>query len=184
LPECITLSEVSPQQKRERWLAQARSIFFATAYTKPPSSEAENFFKRWFGHYADTQPDAFLLASANNGDVVGYLAGCIDSYAAASRTITGAIDYFTPGFCAALKAYPSHFHINVKPGFQGQGIGHGLTARFAQLCAAAGSPGIHVVTWVSSPAVMFYEACGFKRLTPLPEASSEMAVLVVQLPGR
>ncbi|MGO8954069.1 MAG: GNAT family N-acetyltransferase [Rhodomicrobium sp.] len=136
------------------------------------------FRNRWFGHYADTQPGAFLLALTPQGDVAGYVAGCIDSFSAASRIIVSDIDYFTPAFCSALKNYPSHFHINVRPGYQGKGIGHRLIARFLQICAEAGSPGIHVVTGASSRAVRFYEACGFRQAIPYAGASPGLAVLV------
>jgi GNAT superfamily N-acetyltransferase len=147
---------------------QARDIFFETANTKSFASEDDKhaFFMRWFGHYAGTQPEAFLLALTPDGQVCGYVSGCIDSFSPASEAIIGDIPYFTPAFCAALAAYPSHFHINVKPGLQGKGVGRLLTARFVQLCTDAGSPGIHVVTGASSPAVQFYEACNFRRLPP------------------
>jgi GNAT superfamily N-acetyltransferase len=159
---------------------QAKDIFFETANTKSFGSEEERhvFFMRWFGHYARSQPEAFLFALSPDGEVSGYVAGCIDSFSAASRAIIGDIAYFTPAFCAALKAYPSHFHINVKPGLQGKGIGRLLTGRFLQICAEAGSPGVHVVTGALSPAAKFYEACDFKRLSPIGSISAEHAVLV------
>ncbi len=163
-----------------RWLSQAEEIFFETAHMKDFGLAAARraFRNRWFGHYADTQPGAFLLALTPQGDVAGYVAGCIDSFSAASRIIVSDIDYFTPAFCSALKNYPSHFHINVRPGYQGKGIGHRLIARFLQICAEAGSPGIHVVTGASSRAVRFYEACGFRQAIPYAGASPGLAVLV------
>ncbi len=175
----MQLSACSPAE-RARWLAQAEAIFFGTAYTMSFSSPAAKlaFFNRWFGCYAETQPQTFLLSIGQDGDVTGYLAGSIDSYSAASKRIRAGIDYFTPAFCEALKDYPSHFHINVDPANQGQGIGHRLTVRFLDICAEAGSPGIHVVTGASSRAIKFYEACGFRRLTLQPEADAGHAVLV------
>ncbi|MBI4724024.1 MAG: GNAT family N-acetyltransferase [Rhodomicrobium sp.] len=161
-------------------LEQAREIFFPAAYTQSfESPEAEHaFFLRWFGNYAEAFPETFLLALNASGDVTGYLAGCVDSFSPAAGIIANDISYYTPGFCVALKDYPSHFHINVKPGYQGQGIGGQLTARFLQLCADARSPGIHVVTGAESRAVQFYEKQGFTRLSPFPQASSGLAVLV------
>lgn len=177
--ECVSLSQCSAADGA-RWLLQAEEIFFETAHTKDfgPAPARRAFRNRWFGHYADTQPGAFLLALTPQGSVAGYLAGCIDSFSAASGIIAGDIDYFTPAFCAALKNYPSHFHINVKPESQGQGIGHKLIARFLQICAEAGSPGIHAVTAASSRAVRFYEACGFRQVIPYAGASPGLAVLV------
>ena len=130
MTNCVTLSECSPADGA-RLLAQAREIFFETSLTKSFASPAarQAFLQRWFGNYADAYPGAFLLALDESGDVAGYIAGCPDSFAPASKTITGDIDYFTPSFRDALKNYPSHFHINVRPGLQGKGIGHTLATR-------------------------------------------------------
>jgi GNAT superfamily N-acetyltransferase len=178
LLECVTLS-LCPPSKRAHRLRQARDIFFETANKKSFGSAEEKhaFFMRWFGHYAEAQPDAFLFALSPDRDVCGYVAGCIDSFSASSQAIIGDIPYFTPAFCAALAAYPSHFHINVTPGLQGKGLGQLLTGRFVQICADAGSPGIHVVTGASSPAVKFYEACDFKRLSLGAWIGAEHAIL-------
>ena len=54
----------------------------------------------------------------------------------------------------------------MKAGQRGKGIGHLLVARFVEICAAARSSGIHVVTSASSRAVKFYEACDFTLVTP------------------
>jgi hypothetical protein len=159
---------------------QAREIFFETANTKSFGSaqEKHSFFMRWFGHYAEMQPEGFLFALTPDGGVSGYAAGCVDSFSASSKAIIGDISYFTPAFCAALAAYPSHFHINVKRGLQGKGVGRLLTGQFLQICADAGSPGVHVVTGASSPAVKFYEACNFKCLSPRGWIGPEHAILV------
>ncbi len=177
MTNCVTLSDCSPADGA-RLLAQAREIFFETSLTKSFKSAASRlaFLRRWFGNYADAYPGAFLFALNDDGGVAGYIAGCPDSFSPASKTIIGDIGYFTPSFCDALKNYPSHFHINVRPGLQGKGIGHALTARFGEICASAGSPGIHVVTSATSRAVKFYEACGFKRVTP--GADPGLAVLI------
>ena len=176
---CVTLSECSPAE-RALWLDQAERVFFETAYTNSFDSAADRqtFLKRWFGNYAETYPQAFLLALDLEAGVTGYLAGCVDSFSPESKTIAGDIDYFTPPFCAALKNYPSHFHINVMPGHQGKGVGHMLVAQFEKLCAIGGSPGVHVVTGPSSRAVKFYEACGFTKVTPYAGANPSLAVLI------
>jgi ribosomal protein S18 acetylase RimI-like enzyme len=176
--ECVTLSHCLPEERAHR-LRQATDIFFETAATRSFGStlERDAFFIRWFGHYAGTEPEAFLFALTPKGDVSGYVAGCIDSFSEGSRAIIDDIPYFTPAFRTALAAYPSHFHINVKPGLQGKGIGRLLTGRFVQICAETGSPGIHIVTGASSPAVKFYEACNFTRLSPCPYISAGQAIL-------
>jgi GNAT superfamily N-acetyltransferase len=178
----VMLNECAPRQRAYR-LAQAEHIFFDTAFTRSFESEAarQAFLARWFGNYAEACPQAFLFALAADGEVTGYLAGCLDSFSPGANRIVAEIDYFTPSFCDALKNYPSHFHVNVKPGHQGKGIGHALVARFEAICAKSGSPGIHVATGAASRAVKFYEACGFRRVTPYEGASPGLAVLIRSL---
>lgn len=179
MTECVTLSECSLQERARR-LVEAGRIFFDTALTKTFESEAAKlaFWARWFGNYAEAYPQAFLFALAADGEVTGYLAGCLDSSSPAAKGIIADIGYFTPPFCEALKDYPSHFHINVEPGHQGRGIGHALVARFEEICGNAGSPGIHVATGAASRAVAFYEACGFRRVAPFESASPGLTVLI------
>ncbi|MGP0041645.1 MAG: GNAT family N-acetyltransferase, partial [Rhodomicrobium sp.] len=59
---CVTLSECSPAE-RALWLDQAERVFFETAYTNSFDSAADRqaFLERWFGNYAETYPQAFLL---------------------------------------------------------------------------------------------------------------------------
>jgi GNAT superfamily N-acetyltransferase len=176
---CIALSDCGSAE-RVRLLAQAERIFFATSPTKTFRTEVEKhaFLQRWFGNYVEAHASAFLIALDEEGNAAGYLAGCPDSFSPASKAIIGDIDYFTPRFCVGLKGYPSHFHINVKPGLQGRGIGRRLVARFDEICAAAGSNGIHVVTGATSRAVKFYEGLEFRRVIPYPDFNPTIAVLV------
>jgi len=136
---------------------------------------------RWCGRYAEVQPGAFLVAFDHEKRVLGYLAGCIDSFGESARAIASEIDYFTADFCAGMQAYPSHFHINVSPVHQGRGVGHSLTMHFIDLCRRSGSPGIHIVTGAASRAVRFYEACNFRCLAPGVAASAAHAVMVYPL---
>ena len=107
---------------------------------------------------------------------------CLDSFAESARSIIENISFYTPPFCSALRDYPSHFHINVKPGFQGQGVGRLLLARFVQLCRDRASPGVHVVTGATSRAITFYRMCGFAPFA-IPDADPGLAVLVYATPA-
>ncbi len=107
-----------------RLLAQAERIFFETAHRKTlriggGQAELSPTLVRQLRRCASQAPSC--LPWMQDGNATGYLAGCPDSFSPASQTITGDIYYFTPSFCAALKNYPSHFHINVKPGLAGEG---------------------------------------------------------------
>jgi GNAT superfamily N-acetyltransferase len=171
---------------RARLIGEATEIFFETANIKvfeSPSSQYA-FYQRWFGHYLEAHPALFLLAldEYENGAAIGYLAGCLDSFSESARIITGNIPFYTPAFCSALRQYPSHFHINVKPGHQGLGVGRLLVARFFKLCQERGSRGIHVVTSAKSLAVEFYRTCGFTPFA-VPGADPNLAVLVSAIPA-
>ncbi len=176
---CIALCDCRTAD-RVRLLGQAERIFFETTPTKTFRTAAEKhaFLQRWFGNYVEAHPSAFLIALDEEENAAGYLAGCPGSFSPASQEIVGDIDYFTPSFCSALKTYPSHFHINVKPGLQGRGIGRQLVARFEEICAKAGSPGIHVVTGATSRAVKFYRGLGFRQVIPYAGIGPGIAVLI------
>jgi len=167
------------KEERQDLLAQAELIFFETARVKSFDSNKvrENFRQRWFGRYAETHPSTFFLARSPDGSVIGYLAGCIDTFTDENRELVADVDYYTPGFAAALTEYPSHLHINITPHRQNQGIGKTLMERFHKACQSAGSSGVHVVTSAESPAVAFYEACGYKR-EHFPAPSSRLAILL------
>ncbi len=165
-------------------IGQATEIFYETANTKvfELPSDQDAFYQRWFGHYLDADPASFLLALDENSAAIGYLAGCLDSFSEAARTIIGDISFYTPAICFTLRGYPSHLHINVKPGYQGQGVGRLLIARFSKLCRDRGSPGIHVVTGAKSRAVNFYQTCAFTPFA-IPDADPGLAVLVYATPA-
>jgi GNAT superfamily N-acetyltransferase len=183
------VTDVSPLTKKDaaeraRLIHEATQIFFETANIKAFESAAaqDAFYQRWFGRYLKADPASFFLALDGNGAAIGYLAGCLDSFAESARSIIESISFYTPPFCSALRDYPSHFHINVKPGFQGQGVGRLLLARFVQLCRDRGSPGIHVVTGATSRAITFYRMCGFAPFA-IPDADPGLAVLVYATPA-
>ncbi|MFT4078651.1 GNAT family N-acetyltransferase [Rhodomicrobium lacus] len=173
------LTAIDPSD-RDRLLAEATEIFFATANTSAFNSPIvkKAFYQRWFGNYLDLQPLSFFLALDNERHAVGYLAGCLDSFSDESRPILDGMAFYTKNFRAALQDFPSHLHINVKPGQQGRGIGSLLVARFFEQCIEARSPGVHVVTGANSRAVQFYENCGFRRFFPLREVSPDLGLLV------
>jgi len=62
-----------------------------------------------------------------------------------------------------LHRYPSHFHVNILPGFQGAGIGKRLLQRFESHCRAHGIAGIHLTTSsYNRNAIGFYQHQGFQ----------------------
>jgi GNAT superfamily N-acetyltransferase len=76
----------------------------------------------------------------------------------------GDIGYFRGEFRTLCRRYPAHLHINLAPAFRNRGIGARLIAAFADRAAAAGAPGMHVVTARDARNVRFYARCGFAEL--------------------
>lgn len=180
--EYMTLAAV-PSEVQPALLKEASGIFFATSITQNFETPAKRgaFYDRWFGRYASSEPEAFILALDRDGAVAGYVAGCTDSFAPLSAAIISDIPYYTPSFRTLVAACPSHFHINVKPGLQGRGIGRQLTGKFLDICRRTNSGGVHVVTGETSPAVTFYMSCGFERLLLPWENTARIAVLLRKL---
>ena len=148
-------------------------------------------------YYTDYEPGSLWVADCE-GQVVGYLTGCFDTRREKRvtgrrilpRVIAGAIGrgvlwhgdawHLLAAFAGTvvlggvphpidLTAYPAHFHINVREGFRGRGLGPQLVEAFMQQADRAGVRGIHVVTRGDNAAGRrFFEKIGFKLLFEKP----------------
>ncbi|WP_298460178.1 GNAT family N-acetyltransferase [uncultured Cellulomonas sp.] len=66
---------------------------------------------------------------------------------------------------AVLVDHPSHLHVDLLPGWQGQGLGRRLLETLFDALAAGGSRGVHlVVARRNEPAVGFYRRMGLAEL--------------------
>jgi ribosomal protein S18 acetylase RimI-like enzyme len=64
-----------------------------------------------------------------------------------------------------LPQYPAHLHIDLLPGFQGNGYGRKLIDTFCASVAEAGAAGVHVcVVSKNTRALGFYDRIGFPRV--------------------
>lgn len=67
------------------------------------------------------------------------------------------------------KEYPAHLHINILPGYQGQGLGVMLMDALKKHLIEIGCSGVHLgVGWENTGAIRFYEKTGFKLLKKRP----------------
>jgi GNAT superfamily N-acetyltransferase len=140
-------------------LAQVEAIFFeASGRAFAPGPEREAFRERWLGRYLGGGSDAVLLALEED-TVAGYLVGAVEDPAGQARFAD--IGYFRTDFAALCRAFPAHLHINLAPAFRNMGLGARLIEAFAAHAAAAGAPGMHVVTAEGARNVRFYLRCGF-----------------------
>lgn len=136
------------------------AIFFEASATRcfVDANERAAFRERWLGRYLlHFLSDAFLAVAAN-GDIVGYVVGCLDD--PAGNPLFSDIDYFET-FAHQTTRYPAHLHINVDADTRSAGVGARLLTRFVAHAASAGSPGVHVVTGMKSRNVRFYNRQGF-----------------------
>lgn len=148
-------------------------------------------------YYTDFESAALWIADYK-GQVVGYLAGCLDTqrynqlmlWYVVPNTIIRAIirgvllrirtwrilksllrSWQLGGFKRniPLDKYPAHLHVNVKENFRGQHIGRRLIERFLRQVKAAGLKGIHLtVNEKNASACRFFEQMGFTALSRHP----------------
>ena len=137
----------------EIWLVSAARQRAADAASR------QAFVERWLEPYLRDHADTILLALDGEGEVLGLLTGCLDS-AAAAETFEPLHPYYRL-FADLYADYPAHLHINCHPGHRDRGIGSRLINRFAELCAEAGLPGLHLITAPGARNVAFYRRNGF-----------------------
>lgn len=157
-------------------------IFFEASATRDFASvEARSAFReRWLGRYQTHDPQWFYVAADGHGRIAGYLAGCIDDPAQSRRFDD--IGYFER-LAEVTRIYPAHLHINLAPQFRSRGVGARLIAAFTADAAAAGVPGVHVVTGRGVRNVRFYSANGFREVHAFPWNDRALVVLARELPA-
>jgi ribosomal protein S18 acetylase RimI-like enzyme len=148
------------------------------------------------GYYTDCEPGSLWVAEGG-GAVVGYLTGCLDTRRCnrtmarriGPQAVVGAIGRgalwrgetwrLAAAFLGTalwggmpkvdLKTYQAHFHINLRAGFRGRGLGRQLVERFRQQAREHGLRGIHLVAWGENACGRrFFEARGFRLLRQQP----------------
>ncbi len=147
--------------------------------------------------YIDLEPDSLFVAAAD-GELVGYLTGCVDSttFPSESQRMGEAIWKYRLVFRAKPAAFfarsmvdvaratlrreptsgefddprwPAHLHINVQPRARGTGAAAGLMTHWLDRLKAAESPGCHLQTLCENTrAVRFFERMGFTAYGPTP----------------
>lgn len=141
-------------------------------------------------YYTDYERESLWIADYN-GQVVGYLTGCLNSnrylrfmnFYIIPRTIIKAIlrgmlwkaelyRFIIAGFITwrlggfkryiSFNKYPAHLHVNINKDFRGQHIGDFLVEKFIEQAKSKGIKGIHFgVREDNAPARNFFERMGF-----------------------
>ena len=150
-------------------------------------------------YYTEWEPQSLWVAE-RDGQVVGYLTGCLDTRryhrvmrwriipAAALRgllmgllcrsetwrLVRAAIATWRLGGAGSskpLREHPAHLHVNVRRDVRGQQVGQRLVTRFIQQVCTAGLRGIYAAVRSDNPsACRFFERQGFAPLSRSPVA--------------
>jgi ribosomal protein S18 acetylase RimI-like enzyme len=169
-----------------------RRICHQAGYMGAPADwywrHAESFADVWTGYYTDREPESFFVAD-RDGEVLGYLAGCVDSARAPSPKAAltraairhglllrpGTAGFFWRGIRESLgletptgelrdPRWPAHLHIDLLPQARGQGVGTALMQEWFARLRALGVPGCHLSTFAeNAAAIRFFERMGFRR---------------------
>lgn len=185
---------VRPYEPNDR--PRVRHICYVTGYIGDPVEwqwrDAESFSDLFSGYYTDAEPESALVAEID-GEVMGYLLGCVDSSKAWNpASVFGrqvmrrgiALRPGTAGFVwrsvgdvivdAARKRlppapfadprWPAHLHIDLLREARGRGVGAALMRRWLDNLRRAGVPGCHLETIAENTgAIAFFESMGFER---------------------
>lgn len=188
---------IRPYEPRDR--ARVRHICFVTGYIGEPVEwqwrDAESFSTIFTGYYTDAEPESALVAEID-GEVRGYLLGCVDSSKAwnPATVVGGQIKErslaFRPGTARFVlrsvgdvivdavhkrlppasfddPRWPAHLHIDLLRDARGRGVGAALMRRWLDSLRQAGVPGCHLETMAENTgAVAFFESMGFEKHRP------------------
>jgi ribosomal protein S18 acetylase RimI-like enzyme len=170
-----------------------RHICFETGYMGEPVDwlygDRESFNDLITRYYTDQEPESIFLAE-RDGQVVGYLTGCVDSartkgvgaremqrvllHGGLVRPGTARFlwrllfdvlrDRDTPSEYLKDPRYPAHLHVDLLPEGRGRGMGRRLMTAWLDRLRLLGVPGVHLGTFAENAnAIGFFQTCGFER---------------------
>jgi GNAT superfamily N-acetyltransferase len=140
------------------------NIFFAASSVQIFADEpARNSFKaRWLDRYLNHYIESFFIARADDGVLIGYLAGCLEN--PILNPLFNDLGYYKV-FAPYCASYPCHLHINVASDYRNHGVGAALIEAFAAQASNIEAPGMHIVTNEGTRNIRFYERNNFRILS-------------------
>ena len=160
----ISMRRWSTLAHRDVLVPALDKIFFEASNTKSFASAdiRAQFRTRWLGRYLSDFPQLahllFVPADVEPENLGGYVIGEHSDPAATDRY--NDIGYFHL-LADVSPRYPAHLHINLRADLRGKGLGSRLIESFIADAAAAGCPGVHIVTGANLRNVGFYLQNGF-----------------------
>jgi GNAT superfamily N-acetyltransferase len=160
--------------------AEIDEIFFEASSVQSFSDAAarDAFRHRWLGRYLSDETEHALVALAGEGDVAGYLVGCLRDPARCPRFAE--FTYFKD-FADLTPSYPAHLHINVARAWRSMGVGARLVTAFAAHAREGGAVGVHVVTGAGMRNVRFYRRLGFAAVGEAAYKGGSVVMLGLRL---
>jgi GNAT superfamily N-acetyltransferase len=145
-------------------LSIVENIFFATSRVQIFADErTRNSFKaRWLDRYLNHYIESFFIARADDGVVIGYLAGCLEN--PTLNPLFDDLGYYK-AFAPYCASYPCHLHVNVATDHRNHGVGAALIEAFARQASNVQAPGMHIVTNEGARNIRFYERNNFRILS-------------------
>lgn len=134
-----------------------KRIFHATA----TSPDADYF--TWAGLYLEKYPDFVFVHEEH--------AYCLGTPETTEEIIR--LQPHLEKFRECFGDYPAHFHINVDPEFQGQGLGAKVLHRFEAELKRHGIKGVHLITGLRARNRGFYE-----KMDYVPVSAKEEIILL------
>ena len=155
------------------------------------------FLDAFYAYYTDLEPEHTWVACAN-GEVVGFLAGCVDTRLYKRELLRVIIPrlsnhllrgkyhfgkrslHYLGGLLGGLLqreftsvdllSYPAHLHINVESVWRGYKLGQRLMEAFLGQLRELGIPAVHLdTTSLNEIACLLYAKTGFRLLDSRPD---------------
>src|SRR5450759_2512469 len=190
--------EIRPYQSADRqafFRIGADTAFFG-APLEAYMEDRNAFLDAFYAYYTDLEPEHAWAACAD-GEVVGFLAGCVDTRVH-NRKLLGVIVPRVAGNVLRgkyhfgklswqylssllggllrresthvdLKLYPAHLHINVESAWRGYKLGQRLMEAYLGQLRELGITGVYLdTTSLNEAACRLYEKLGFRLLDARP----------------
>lgn len=186
--------EIRPYTPGDR--TGVRHVCYQTGYMGKPASwmwrDIDSFSDLFSSYYTDHEPESALVAT-KDGEIVGYLLGCLDTRTVGNPAAIIGHHILHRGICfrpgtagfiwrsagdvmvdlarrrlppAAVvdPRWPAHLHINLLPVARGKGVGGTLMRQWLDCLRERGIAGCHLETLAENTSgVAFFEAMGFRR---------------------
>lgn len=159
-----------------------REVCLNTAFPQAREPKYRNYLlNSYCDYYLENEPSSCFAAVDENGVAQGYIlcAPCHKKYSRfvrpyAKQAAKSGIEMALEGIseravlAAFSKLYPAHLHIDINPGFQGQGTGAKLMSALLSHLKNTGVKGVMLIVGSGNKgAIRFYMKCGFKKTAQL-----------------